>query len=82
MATTVGQHGQDRKATPREVAAARRLVLGADGMGLEEATRRLGFKSSGYVSLLLRGKVNRQLLLSELRKLRGPAPETTDEEAA
>jgi hypothetical protein len=59
----------DPKASPQQLAAARRYVLGADGPGIVRAAQRLGI-SAGYLSELLRGARGRCLRVSELRRLR------------
>src|SRR5574340_927276 len=60
---------KDPKASPRQLAAARRYVLGVDGPGIVRSARRLGI-SAGYLSELLRGTRSRCLRLSELHRLR------------
>ncbi len=61
----------DPLASPRQLRATRRFVLGFGGPGLARAGRRLGI-SAGYLSQLLQGTRHRRLRLSELRRLRAP----------
>jgi len=67
---------RDRRATPRQVAAAhRRLKKRNGGPGLELAAQRLGVSGS-YLCSLLQGLVppGRRLKLSDLRRLQDGDP--------
>ncbi len=63
---------RDRKATDREIDSVRRFIFDPiTGIGVVEAARRMGLKSGGYLSDMLRGKVKRRLMLGEIRMIRG-----------